>query len=48
MFETNNRNSLPGYTGHIPGKVEEDYVPPKAEPRKHIPGKCHTYLSIAY
>ena len=25
MFETNYRNSLPGYTGHIPGKVEEDY-----------------------
>ena len=38
MFETNNRNSLPGYTGHIPGKVEEDYIPPKAEAKKHIPG----------
>ena len=38
MFETSNRNCLPGYTGHIPGKIEEDYVPPKAEPRKQIPG----------
>ena len=39
MFETSNRNCLPGYTGHIPGRIEEDYVPPKAEPRKQIPGK---------
>lgn len=39
MFETNYRNSLPGYTGHVPGKPEEDYVPPKEGPRKQIPGK---------
>lgn len=34
MFETSNRNCLPGYTGHIPGKIEEDYIPPKSEPKK--------------
>jgi hypothetical protein len=38
MFESNYRNPLPGYTGHIPGKIEEDYVPGKGEPRKQIPG----------
>lgn len=38
MFETSKRDCLPGYTGHIPGKVEEDYVPPRVEPRKQIPG----------
>lgn len=38
MFESNIRNSLPGYTGHIPGKIEEDYNPDQAGPRKQIPG----------
>ena len=38
MFETSNRNCLPGYTGHIPERIEEDYVPPKNEPKKQIPG----------
>ena len=39
MFETNYKDSLPGYTGHVPGKIEEDYVPDKNEPKKKIPGK---------
>ena len=38
MFETSHKNVLPGYTGHIPGKIEEDYIPPRAEPKKQIPG----------
>ena len=38
MFDTNYRNSLPGYTGHVPGRVEEDYAPPKTEAKKQIPG----------
>lgn len=41
MFETNYKTFLPGYTGHIPGKVEEDYIPPKQEPKKHIPGTIY-------
>jgi hypothetical protein len=45
MFETSNKNCLPGYTGHIPGKIEEDYVPPKTEARKHIPGTYILYLT---
>lgn len=39
MFETNYRNSLPGYTGHIPGRIENDMPTETKEPRKHIPGK---------
>ena len=38
MFETNYRNSLPGYTGHVPGKIENDMPPENKEARKHIPG----------
>lgn len=38
MFETNTKNALPGYTGHVPGRVDEDYIPLKAEAKKHIPG----------
>ena len=38
MFETNYRNSLPGYTGHVPGKIEEDYNPTQDGPKKQIPG----------
>lgn len=38
MFETNYRNSLPGYTGHVPGKIENDAPVESREPRKHIPG----------
>eukprot|EP00347_Sterkiella_histriomuscorum_P019509 403341360 len=38
MFETNYRNSLPGYTGHVPGKIENDAPPENKEARKHIPG----------
>ena len=38
MFETNYRNSLPGYTGHVPGKVETDVPLVNREARKHIPG----------
>lgn len=44
MFETNYRNSLPGYTGHVPGRVEEDYVPPKSDAKKHIPGKNREWV----
>lgn len=39
MFDSNYKSPLPGYTGHMPGRIEEDYVPGKGEPRKHIPGK---------
>ena len=39
MFETNYRNSLPGYTGHVPGKIENDAPAQNKEARKHIPGK---------
>ena len=39
MFETNYRNSLPGYTGHVPGTIENDAPVGNKEPRKHIPGK---------
>ena len=39
MFETNYRNSLPGYTGHVQGKVENDVPLVNREARKHIPGK---------
>ena len=50
MFETSNRNCLPGYTGHIPEKIQEDYVPPASEPRKQIPGKHPSphFLYIGY
>ena len=37
MFEANIRNSLPGYTGHVQSRVEEDAVP-REQARKHIPG----------
>lgn len=43
MFETNYRNSLPGYTGHVPGRIENDMPPENREARKHIPG---IYFSI--
>ena len=39
MFETSYKNPLPGYTGHIPGRVDEDYVPEGQGARKQIPGK---------
>ena len=38
MFETNYRNSIPGYTGHVSGKVENDVPIVNREARKHIPG----------
>ncbi len=47
MFETNYRNSLPGYTGHVPGKVENDVPLMNKEPRKHIPGKA-SFFWIMY
>ncbi len=39
MFETNFKNSIPGYTGHVSTKVENDVPLINREPRKHIPGK---------
>ena len=45
MFETNYRNSLPGYTGHVPGKVETDIPVINREARKHIPGKLLLLIS---
>jgi len=39
MFETNYRNSIPGYTGHVSTKVENDVPLINREARKHIPGK---------
>lgn len=44
MFETNYKNSLPGYTGHIPGKVETDVPLINREARKHIPGKLQAKI----
>ncbi len=44
MFETNYRNSLPGYTGHIPGKIENDAPPENKEARKQIPGRSFSPL----
>lgn len=38
MFESNIRNSLPGYTGHIPGRIDDNYVPPQNPNKKQIPG----------
>jgi hypothetical protein len=38
MFESNIRNSMPGYTGHIPGRVEDDYAGDGSTVKKHIPG----------
>jgi hypothetical protein len=40
MFETNFKNSIPGYTGHVSTKVENDVPLINKEPRKHIPGYC--------
>jgi hypothetical protein len=45
MFETNYRNSLPGYTGHVPGKVETDVPLVNREARKHIPGNLLKFIS---
>jgi hypothetical protein len=39
MFETNFKNSIPGYTGHLSTKVENDVPLINREARKHIPGK---------
>lgn len=39
MFETNYRNSLPGYTGHVQSRIENDMPTENREARKHIPGK---------
>lgn len=47
MFETNYRNSLPGYTGHVPGKVETDVPLVSREARKHIPGKSAPQHNIS-
>lgn len=44
MFDTNIRNSLPGYTGHIPGKIEEELPQDNHGPRKQIPGIHQQYL----
>ena len=38
MFETNYRNSIPGYTGHVSTKVEQDVPLVNRDARKHIPG----------
>lgn len=43
MFETNFKNSIPGYTGHLSTKVENDVPLINREPRKHIPGKLKTF-----
>ena len=34
MFESNIRNCLPGYTGHIPSKIEDDQFSNNTAPRK--------------
>lgn len=41
MFETNFKNSIPGYTGHVSTKVENDVPVINREARKHIPGKLN-------
>ena len=41
MFDSNIRNCLPGYTGHIPGRIDEDSNPQQSGARKQIPGKSH-------
>jgi hypothetical protein len=38
MFETNYKNSIPGYTGHVSSKIEQDVALVNREARKHIPG----------
>lgn len=43
MFETNYKNSIPGYTGHLSTKNEQDVALVNREARKHIPG---TQISI--
>ena len=48
MFETNYRNSLPGYTGHVPCKVENDVPIVNREARKHIPGKNYLQLEVFF
>lgn len=48
MFETNYRNSLPGYTGHVPGKIENDAPPENKEARKHIPGNTLKFSQLFY
>ena len=45
MFETNYRNSLPGYTGHVQSRIENDMPAETKEPRKHIPGKIYILKS---
>ena len=42
MFETNYRNSIPGYTGHVSTKVEQDVPLVNRDARKHIPGMFFT------
>ena len=46
MFETNFKNSIPGYTGHVSTKVENDVPLINREPRKHIPGKLNAFSKI--
>lgn len=48
MFESNIRNSLPGYTGHIPGRIDDDYIPPQIPNKKQIPGKISHFPIILY
>ncbi len=38
MFETSYKQPLPGYTGHIQGRIEEDFIPPESTIKKQIPG----------
>jgi hypothetical protein len=47
MFETNYRNSIPGYTGHVSSKVEQDVPLVNREARKHIPGMKKIILKKA-
>ena len=47
MFETNFKNSIPGYTGHVSTKVENDVPLINREPRKHIPGKYQTLYNFS-
>lgn len=48
MFETNYRNSLPGYTGHVPGRIENDAPTEAKEARKHIPGMISKLLKASF
>ena len=39
MFQgATDKHLMPGYTGHIPERDEQDYVPGRGQARKQIPG----------